>query len=138
MKTWLLLSLLFAAVLLALPSSLYAWGREGHAIVAQIAESRLTPKAKAGVAELLGKQSMSSVASWPDSVRKERDETSPWHYVDIPYEMRAYDPARDGKNGDNVIAKIVDFANILNDRTRTKNDREEALKFLIHFVGDLH
>ncbi|CAN5572911.1 S1/P1 nuclease [soil metagenome] len=131
-------SLAVVLLVLVLPADLFAWGREGHAIVAQIAESRLTPKAKAAVAELLGKQTMSSVSSWADSVRKERDETSTWHYVDIPIEMAAYDPARDGKSGNNVIDKIVDFANVLNDPKRPREEREEALKFLIHFVGDLH
>src|SRR3954463_3056035 len=125
-------------LLLSIPAHVFAWGRDGHAIVAQIAESRLTPKAKAAVDELLGKQTMSGVSSWADQIRKERDETATWHYVDIPYEMRAYDAARDGKNGNNVIDKIVDFANVLNDRTRPAADREEALKFLIHFVGDIH
>src|SRR5215213_8716979 len=123
----------------SLPAHVFAWGREGHAIVAQIAESRLTPKAKAAIDDLLPKQAtMSSVSSWADSIRKEREETATWHYVDIPYEMRAYDAARDGKNGNNVIDKIVDFANVLNDRTRPAAEREEALKFLIHFIGDLH
>jgi hypothetical protein len=125
-------------LLLSIPADVFAWGREGHAIVAQIAESRLTPKAKAAVDELLGKQSMSGVSSWADQIRRERDETSTWHYVDIPYEMRAYDAARDGKNGNNVIDKIVDFANVLSDRTRPPTEREEALKFLIHFLGDIH
>jgi hypothetical protein len=58
--------------------------------------------------------------------------------VNIPYEMASYDPARDGKNGENVIDKIIDFANALNDPKRSHDEREEALKFLIHFVGDLH
>ena len=124
--------------LLSAQTDLFAWGRDGHAIIAQIAEARLTPQAKAGVEELLGKRTMSSVASWADTIRKDREETSPWHYVNIPYEMRGYDPARDGKNGENVIDKIVDFANVLNDRKRPEAEREEALKFLIHFVGDLH
>src|SRR5215211_6864672 len=90
---------LLLLLLLVLPANVLAWGREGHAIVAQVAESRLTPKAKAAIDELLGKQAtVSSVSSWADSVRKEREETATWHYVDIPYEMKSYDAARDGKN----------------------------------------
>lgn len=139
MKTLLFRSLIPVLLVLILPAHAFAWGREGHAIIAQIAESRLTPKAKAAIDELLAKkETMSSVASWADTVRKEREETATWHYVDLPYEMRAYDAARDGKNGNNVIDKVVDFANVLNDRTRPESERVEALKFLIHFVGDLH
>jgi len=135
MKLWLCILVI---VLLA-PTLAFAWGRDGHEIVARIAEARLIPKARAGVEALLGRtESMASVANWADQIRKDREETGPWHYVNIPYEMRGFDEARDGKNGDNVVNKIVDFATVLNDRKRSDADREEALKFLIHFVGDLH
>lgn len=123
------------------PRHALAWGPDGHRIVADIAEARLTPKAKAAIVELLGggeDTSLASVANWADSVRKEREETAPWHYVDIPYEMSGFDPERDGKNGNNVIAKIEEFANVLNDRTAPRQQRIEALKFLVHFVGDIH
>jgi hypothetical protein len=139
MKIWICTVVVALTGLICAPTRAYAWGRDGHEIVARIAEARLTPKAKAGVEALLGKdKSMVSVANWADAIRKDREETGPWHYVNIPYEMRGFDEARDGKNGDNVVDKIVEFANVLNDRKRSDADREEALKFLIHFVGDLH
>src|SRR5262245_10008280 len=50
------LSAVACALIWLLPANAFAWGRDGHAIVAQIAESRLTPKARAGVAALLGKE----------------------------------------------------------------------------------
>lgn len=127
------------AIALLRPDALWGWGPAGHEIVARIAESRLTPKAKAAVADLLGSdKSIADVASWADQVRKDREETGPWHYVDIPYEMSGYDPQRDGKNGNNVIDKLQELANVLNDRRAQRNDRVEALKFVVHFMGDLH
>ncbi len=116
----------------------FAWGREGHAIVAKIAEMRLIPAAREAVADFLGDQSMSDVASWADEVRRDRRETGPWHYVDIPDDQPTYDEARDGQNGNNVVAKITEFANAINDRSLTKQQRTDALKFLIHFCGDIH
>jgi hypothetical protein len=127
-------------MLLPAPDAL-AWGPDGHRIVADIAEARLTANAKAAIAELLGGSedtSLASIANWADKIRKERDETATWHYVDIPYEMSGFDPARDGHSGNNVIAKIEEFANVLNDRNAPRQQRVEALKFLVHFIGDIH
>jgi hypothetical protein len=133
------------SLLLPAPAAL-AWGPDGHKIVADIAEARLTPKAKAAIAQLLATDnaagaeapSLASIANWADSIRKERDETATWHYVDIPYEMKGFDPQRDGKNGNNVVEKLQDFAVTLNDRNLPREQRVEALKFVVHFMGDLH
>ena len=78
------------------------------------------------------------MASWPDTIRKERPEASPWHYVAIPLSAGSYDPARDCKNGDCAIEAIKRFSAILADRGQTPLARREALKFLVHIVGDLH
>ena len=62
-------------LLVLLPVQLLAWGPKGHAIVADIAASHLTPIAKQNLQLLLGADSLASIASWADSVRKERDES---------------------------------------------------------------
>ena len=61
-------------------------------------EERLSDKAKAGVAELLGDANLSDaeVVSWADEIRRERRETAPWHYVNIPVDAEGYDAKRDG------------------------------------------
>src|SRR4051812_7228198 len=84
----------------------FGWGGEGHQVVALIAENHLSDAAKAGIHELLGPDvniSDAEVASWADQIRRERPDTAPWHYVDIPIDADAFDEARDGRNGDNVI-----------------------------------
>src|SRR5206468_7150652 len=50
----------------------------------------------------------------------------------------AFDRQRDGRGGDNVIDQINHFAKVLADRSAPKDDRAEALRFLVHFVGDVH
>ena len=135
------LRLLAILVLLSVPVSAFAWGGDGHQIVCLIAEERLTPAAKAGIHDLLGDDvhiSDAEIASWADNVRRERSETGPWHYVDIPTDAPAYDKERDGQQGNNVIDKINDFAKMLADKKAPKAERADALKFLVHFVGDLH
>jgi hypothetical protein len=82
------------------------WGGDGHQLVCMIAEYRLTPAAKAGFHDLLGKDvniSDAEIASWADQIRHDRRETGPWHYVDIPTDAKAFDEARDGQSGNNVI-----------------------------------
>ena len=142
----------FASIFLLttlLPSITYAWGGDGHQLICLIAEDRLTPSAKTAIHDLLGKDvniSDAEIASWADQIRRERRDTGPWHYVDIPVRTSSaapttaptFDEVRDGGHGNNVIDKITDFEKVLKDPKASKGDRAEALKFLVHLVGDLH
>ena len=142
----------FIAVLLIalIPVQLFAWGPKGHAIVADIAASRLTPIAKQNLQLLLGADSLASIASWADSVRKERDESIDWHFVDIPKDASGFSEERDcfrpqDKHKDALtdhhncaVDRIEMFQKILGDEKASRADRLEALKWLVHFVGDLH
>jgi hypothetical protein len=134
-------SALIALFLLILPTDLFAWGGEGHKIVGEIAEARLTPAVKSQVQALLDGAHLADIASWADDVRRDRPETSRWHYVDVPYEASSYDAARDCQatdHGDCVIAEIARAEKVLGDTSQSKVNRAEALKFLVHFVGDMH
>jgi S1/P1 Nuclease len=118
---------------------LFGWGVEGHDLIARIAEAQLTPAVHAKVAEILGPNvSMASVASWADQVRRDRAESGPWHYIDIPINKPHLDMRRDCPKGDCVIKKIEDFETVLHDPNTPPVQRREALMFLIHFVGDMH
>jgi hypothetical protein len=72
------------------------------------------------------------------AISLELRETAPWHYVPIPVDGAGYDAERDGNDGGNVIDAIEQFAKVLADTTARRDDRVEALKFIVHFVGDLH
>jgi nuclease S1 len=134
--------LLFAAVMVA-TSQAQAWGPDGHAIVAAIAEARLDPAIRAQVAQLLscdqtGAQHLDQIASWADAVRTRDQTTGPWHFVDIPLQTQLFDPNRDCAGGNCVVAQIRRFASVLANRNDTPQHRLDALKFLVHFVGDIH
>lgn len=128
---------LFLMILL-LSGNLFAWGPEGHMIVAQIAEDQLSPRAKTTVAQLLGGQSMASVSNWADTIKEDPQwaKSKPWHYVNIPdgqtYETSAHDPQGD------VVTAITQMVSILANRSSFVTDRQVALKFIIHFMGDIH
>jgi hypothetical protein len=117
----------------------FGWGPEGHSLIARLAAAHLTPAATARVAEILGPNTtMASIASWADTVRRERAATGPWHYIDIPIDKPHLDMARDCPKGDCVIAKIAEFRKVVVDPAATSVQRKEALMFLVHFVGDMH
>jgi S1/P1 Nuclease len=118
-----------------------AWGPEGHAMVADIAEAHLTTVAAADVAQLLaleGHHDLVEIASWADAIRPTRKDTADWHFVDIPLTESSYDPDRDCAGGNCVVAKILDFTKILANPSVDPQARLEALKCVVHFVGDVH
>jgi len=130
------LALIFAFIGASIGQAL-AWGQEGHSIVAEIAQRRLSPSAVEMVAKVLGSHhSLASVASWADDARDERPETAGWHFVDIPINVPKYKLERDCKNGDCVIAEL----DRLKDEIRCAGDesKADALKFAVHFLGDIH
>lgn len=117
-----------------------AWGTEGHHIVAYIAASELAPKARAEVADLLGGEATSSMvtaSTWADEIRPTRRETAPWHYVNIEIGLSGYDAARDCADDDCIVAQIQREISLVGSKSLLKSVRAEALRFLIHFVGDL-
>jgi len=130
----------FLLCLLLAPALALAWGQDGHRIVGRIAEDRLSVNAKREIRKLIGDESISddSVANWADKIKSTRTNTKPWHYVDIPVGEKSYDAKRDGHDGDNIIDKLVFFVGVLNDKSKTTAERAEALRFVVHFVGDMH
>jgi hypothetical protein len=128
-----------ALMALLAPSKALAWGAEGHEIVAAIALRELTPAARNEAGRLLGGPVMMvHDASWADEIRDSRPETGAWHYVDIPLWAGSYDTSRDCGDGDCVVAQIADDLRILSDQHVPDRIRAEALRFLIHFVADVH
>src|SRR5215469_879456 len=137
------ISLVAAVVMLIGPSCerALAWGQEGHSIVAEIAQRRLSPPAAAAVARTLGRgHSLAAIASWADNIREKRPETTNWHFVDIPIADGTYVPAKHcapSPKGDCIIAELERLKTTLA-CTRSPAARRDALKFAVHFVGDIH
>lgn len=126
------------AAALALPSPAAAWGPTGHRAVGRIAESHLAPETARAVACLMGAESLAEAATWPDEIRSDPawKRADPWHYVSIDdgetYETTAKNP------GGDVIEAIGRFEAVLRDPAAPRQARIEALRFLVHFVGDVH
>lgn len=128
---------MLTAFLAALP--LFAWGPEGHNLVARLAEAHLTAAAQAKVAEILGPgETLASVSSWPDRIRASRPETGPWHYTDIPIDRPHLDMERDCPKGECLVARLDNFEKVLADPAAKPMERREALIYIVHLVGDMH
>lgn len=138
--------LLIAALLcLGIATTAYAWSRLGHGLVGELAERHLDPKAKAEVARLLAGEpdpTLGGVASWADDLRNtdpERfKETSRWHYINAKGGGCDFDLARDCPDGNCVVGAIAKQRAILADRSQPLDARRDALKFVVHLVGDAH
>ena len=115
----------------------WTWGRIGHEVSSKLAEERLTPAALAAVRTLLGAGvSLSDASAWADS-QPEVPDSGPWHYVNVPLSESRYD-AKFCQPGGCVVSKIEDFKRVLLDPRAGKTAKQQALRFLIHFIEDLH
>ena len=140
--------LFLALVLLAmLPSLALAWGPSGHRMVASLAEQQIDANSRSEIQHLLGVVGASSlvdIANWADEMREDPAQsalsraTSRLHYVNFSDSRCHYDAARICPNGQCVVAAIKRYAKVLGDRGAGDAARADALRFLVHFVGDAH
>jgi hypothetical protein len=147
----------------AQPRTALAWGDDGHKVVALIAQSFLEPDARKRVNALLAADTdsltphdIAGAATWADKFRDSniggaRLKTRQWHFVDIEITAPDLDAAcfnhppiptgtvaSDGPADDCVVDKIDEFAAELANPATDHEEQVVALKFLLHFVGDLH
>lgn len=139
----LVVSLCCLVLALCAASPARAWSERGHRLVATLAERQLSPAALAQVRELLHGEpepSLAGVAVWADAMREQPDYawTAPLHYVHLRDRGCRYDGGRDCAAGNCIVAAIERYARQLADRRRPLAQRREALKFLVHFVADVH
>ena len=115
----------------------FAWGPEGHKMVAQIAYKYLEPAVKDSVKKYLGTATMPGVSNWMDKVRNGDDDydyMDNWHFINIT-KGKQYSPSEDP----NTIAALEMVISELEDRgAYSKNDVTQNIKVLIHLMGDLH
>lgn len=116
----------------------FSWGFIGHKIVAKIAEGELLPETQQEIAKLIPKQTLVDICTWADQVRNtaEYKHTAPWHYASIADDEN-YEDSEHHPGGDVVVA-ITNQVSILKNKKGPLNQRIEALKYLTHFVGDIH
>lgn len=152
---------LFILLLSLAASPAFGWWCEGHEVVALIAEKHLTPHALDAVNQLLRDNptgiprscqsnppsAMAIASTWADDV-KNSENTAFWHYLDIPLGLKKgnpetyCDPIGPSNNGGQrpgcVLSALRYAVNVLHSKDETGAEKAKALRYLIHFAGDLH
>lgn len=119
-----------------------AYGRDGHCIVCDLAYRYLTEEARAEIDRLIALddefEHFRDVCSWADRVRNTTHRhTAPWHYINQERNDPQVDPEDCAAMG--CITEAIDLhAGIFADTDRSDEERLEALKFLAHWIGDIH
>jgi hypothetical protein len=123
-----------------------AFGPLAHRIAGLLAERELCAEARTEVAAL-GGESLADLGVWADTIRSEPEwrHSAPWHYMNVD-DPRTSDAAaalaaikafRHPPEGD-VLEAIGRFRADLANRALPRRARSEALRFLVHFVVDVH
>jgi len=117
----------------------WAWGADGHRLIADFATTRLSPTARTQVNQLLALEpgaTLASVSTWADEVRSPT--TAAWHYVNFPRDADCrYDGDRMCLQGNCVVGAIERQITVLAS-TAPEDRRLLALKYVVHFVADVH
>jgi hypothetical protein len=127
--------------LLAHPEPASAWGPNGHRVIGEIAWRELHPETKRAVRALLPRgryDTLSEASTWADTWAREQDGyawLAPLHYVDAPPDARRIEAGRGCRC---VTGAILEFADVLGDPARPREERVDALRLVAHFVGDVH
>jgi len=139
-----------AGIALALLSQVAAaWGPLGHRAVGAVADALLTAVARDEVARLLaddrgrdgrpsGRTTLAEVSVWADEIRGTEADRPKWHYDDMPVCRVASGSRAWCERQQCASGRIEPLLNQLTDRGRPLQDRREALKWIVHLVGDMH
>jgi hypothetical protein len=144
------------------PLPLHAWGPLGHAAIAAIAEKHLSTAARAQVAAILTQghdRDLPSIANWADEVRAAASGRGPlkddaevsafnakfptnalWHFIDLPLGAVDYREVGAFTSLNDIVHAIKRCVAVL-ERVENRADdftRPQALRLLVHFVGDIH
>ena len=126
-------------------TSAFAWDSTGHRLVAEIAYENLTPQAQKEVNALLQvpgpyyshRLSFDNAAAWADWIRSDTDQYNALHYIDFPYcgDKKCYHRAVPKPN---IVSAIQYDATILQYHQGTLAQQGTALRFYLHWLGDIH
>lgn len=129
---------IIAVASVALSVTLISWGFKGHRAVATIAQKHLTSNTAYIVSALLKGKSMAEISTWADENRDNK--TAPWHYLNLPLGLnhQQFVEIVSNQGNDNVYAALLKAEATLKDKASSPDQKNEALKYLIHLVGDAH
>lgn len=127
-----------------------SWGSVGHGLVARLAQSQLTPIENNWIQEFIPaglNGDLSRIASWPDLILYANSNpvsysrwqwSRPLHYINTPDWNCTYLASRDCVRDQCIEGALKNYSFRLVDDSSDYSDQQEALFFLVHFLGDVH
>lgn len=131
-----------------------AWGWDGHNLICALAEKQLTEAAALMVAEILSEPGelksrttdFPNACIWADNVKHSTHRgTFGHHYINVPDDATSIDLARDcpalnciAVGVQQSLFYLVEYHDVEPRRRFVRTRRAEALRFLGHYVGDMH
>lgn len=143
-------------VLLHFPWNALGWGRLGHEAMARVAQGWLSNDVAVRVTGILGTNDLASAALWADHVRDAQRNRGPlrtdpearefnrrfprnenWHYVNLPLGTMRYVRTSRFVSTNDIVRAMNRCIDVLEGRS-TEMNRRDALRWLVHLVGDIH
>jgi hypothetical protein len=130
------------------PLAAHAWGPLGHRTVGAIADQLLDPHARAVVGDLLAgdldrygepsnRTTLEAVSTWADEIRGTPASHPSWHYDNIPV-CGSAPRSEYCRAGECNSAQLERLIRVVADTRAGHRERNEALKWVVHLVGDIH
>lgn len=122
-------------------SNVFAWGQTGHRVTGAIAEKYLSDEARQAITDLLGVETLAQASTWPDEMRSNPAEfwqkvSWRFHFTTVP-DGKDYTEVEVPEGGDAYTAIEMFRAQLLDNET-SKEQKQLALRFIVHNIGDLH
>jgi hypothetical protein len=138
------MDLFFLLTLGLFTTKAFGWGKIGHEATASIAWDYLSPTTKTKISQLTGASDLLEASLWPDAVRHQQgwNHTKPFHFTNVPdrssyYQSIGKATAEELAFGD-ALRALVKAEDVFRSQKSTKEQKLYALKFLVHFIGDIH
>ena len=133
--------LIIGVVAAAMSFQVLSWGQTGHRVTGAIAEIYLTPKAQLAISQLLINEDLAEASTYADEMRSNPSEfwkktANPWHYVNV-FEGKTYSDIAPPPEG-NAVTALEMFTKQLKSKKASLEEKQLALRFIVHIVGDLH
>src|SRR5690242_10538751 len=137
---------LFLKIFLIIPAIMighmaFCWGLMGHRVIGEIAEQHLSKKAKREIAKLFGKETLAWWSNWGDFIKSDStyDSLYSWHFINLSgtYSKDEFVAKIKSIPVKNLYGQIQAMQAELKDESLPIGKRQQALKLLVHFMGDL-
>ncbi|MFT4747468.1 MAG: hypothetical protein ACI8XG_001547 [Congregibacter sp.] len=133
--------LIIGAVAAAMSFQALSWGQTGHRVTGAIAQQYLTPETQRAISQLLVNEDLAEASTYADEMKSNPSEfwkktANPWHYVNV-FDGKTYSDVAPPPEG-NAATALDMFSKQLKSKQSSFAEKQLALRFIVHIIGDLH